>query len=271
MATAHSPNSPENLAPKYNSGQIPMRRVWWMLALRSVLTFSLLLILALVLIMAGRDPGPAFAASSAWWLWFVTLANFASIGLMVHFGRKEGVRLRDIYFVSWSTWKRDIFWVVLVFAGTALVAQSPGTYLAQILWGDANFPNEMLFQPLPVLAVYPLFILMPVTQALAELPIYWGYVAPRLRAAGMNRWVVIAIVGAVLSVQHMFFSFQLDLRFDLWLAIKFLPFALWTGLIIDRRPSVLPYLMIGHFALDALLPYLLLLVSRGQSLIMALH
>jgi hypothetical protein len=62
----------------------------------------------------------------------------------------------------------------------------------------------------------------------------------------------------------------LDWRFDLWLAIKFLPFALWTGFIIYRRPATLPYLMFAHFALDALLPYLLLLVSSGQSLSLAM-
>ena len=270
MKTSQFPNSQEHLVPLVEKGQIPMRRMWGMLALRSTLTFGLLLVLAMVLILIGRDAETAFAHSSAWWLWFVTVANFASIGLMIHFGRMEGVRLREIYFVNRSTWKGDLLWVVLAFAGTAVLAQAPGIYLARILWGDANFPNDLLFQPLPILAVYPLFLLMPVTQALAELPIYWGYVAPRLRASGMNPWWVIAIVGAVLSVQHMFFSFQLDWRFDLWLAIKFLPFALWTGFIIYRRPATLPYLMFAHFALDALLPYLLLLVSSGQSLSLAM-
>jgi hypothetical protein len=107
---------------------------------------------------------------------------------------------------------------------------------------------------------------MPLTQALAELPTYWGYVAPRLRALGTNRWVVIGLVGLVLSLQHMFFSFQLDWRYDLWLALKFLPFALWTGLIVDRRPTALPYLMGAHFLLDATLPLLLFMASTGRPL-----
>ena len=37
---------------------------------------------------------------------------------------------------------------------------------------------------------------------------------------------MIALVGVVLSVQHLIFSMRFDWRFDLWLAIKFLPFAL---------------------------------------------
>jgi len=257
-------NSPEALAPLVADGRIPMRRVWLMLALRSAATFALLLALAGAFAVAGRTG--AISASAAWWLWFVTVVNVASIVLMARFGRLEGLRLRDIYFASKATWKGDLLWVLIGFAGTAVLAQLPGTWLAGVLWGDPNTPNPMLFQALPLWAVYPLFILMPTTHAFAELPMYWGYVAPRLRASGMDRWVVIGIVGLVLSLQHMFFSFQLDWRYDLWLAVKFIPFALWTGFLVDRRPTVLPYLMGGHFMLDALLPLLVLMVSTGKPL-----
>lgn len=254
-------NAPERLAPLVADGTIPMRRVWGMLALRSALSFGLLLTLAGAFSVAGR-PG-AVSASAAWWLWFVTVANVACILLMVRFGRLEGVRLRDICFASRATWKGDLPWVLVAFLGTALLAMTPGTLLAGALWGSATYPNPLLFQVLPLVAVYPLFILMPTTQAFAELPIYWGYVAPRLRAFGLDRWLVIAIVGTVLSAQHMFFAFRLDWRYDLWLAIKFLPFALWTGFIVDRRPTTLPYLMGAHFALDAALPLLVLMASTG--------
>jgi hypothetical protein len=258
------PNSPETLAPLIVDGRIPMRRVWGMLALRSALSFGLLLALTAVLSAVGRPA--AVSASAAWWLWFVTVANVACIVAMVRFGRLEGVRLRDIFFASASTWKGDLAWMALALAGTAVFAMLPGALLAGALWRDPNTPNPMLFQALPLLAVYPLFVLMPVTQAFAELPTYWGYVAPRLRAAGTNRWVVIALVGLVLSLQHLFFAFQLDWRYDLWLALKFLPFALWTGFIVDRRPTALPYLMGVHFLLDATLPLLLFMASTGRPL-----
>jgi hypothetical protein len=35
------------------------------------------------------------------------------------------------------------------------------------------------------------------------------------------------------------------------------------GFIVDRRPTTLPYLMGAHFALDATLPLLVLMVSKG--------
>lgn len=258
------PNSPEGLSPKVSNGQIPAQRVWLMLALRSALSFGLLLLVAVVYGFVGDDA--PVSAASAWWLWFVTTANIACIVLMVRFGRHEGVRLRDIYFASRATWKGDLAWFLLAGVVSAMIAIPPGTLLAQALWGDPNYPNALLFQPIPLWAIYPLFLLMPTTQALAELPIYWGYVAPRLRAAGMNRWLVIGVVGFALSIQHMFFSFQLDWRYNLWLAVKFLPFALWMGVIIDRRPTTLPYLMALHFLLDVALPLLVLMATQGVPL-----
>jgi len=258
------PNTGESLRPLVASGRIPMKRVWFMLALRSALSFALLIATAAVLRGAGREN--AVSSAAAWWLWFVTVANIACILLMVRFGRAEGLRLRDLYFASKSTWRGDVTWALIALVGIGILAILPGMWLAQALWGDPNLPNGMLIQALPALAVYPLIVLTPLSQAFAELPTYWGYVAPRLRAFGMTRWLVIGLVGAVLSVQHLFFAFQLDWRYDLWLALKYLPFALWTGYIIDRRPTTLPYLMGVHFALDASIPVLVLLVTNGMSI-----
>ena len=245
-------------------GRIPMGRVWLMLAIRSAFPFMLLLSVASGMRVWGELD--ALSASAAWWLWYVSITNIICILLLARFSRAEGRRLRDVFFASKSTWRGDLGWTFAALAGIAVAALIPGMLLARALWGSSNYPNGLLIQPLPILAVYPLFVVMPVSQALAELPTYWGYVAPRLRASGASRWVVIGLVGAVLSVQHMFMAFQLDWRYDLWLALRYLPFALWVGYIVDRRPTSLPYLMGVHFLMDASLPVLLLLVSGGMPL-----
>jgi hypothetical protein len=249
---------------KIFNGQISMQRVWWMLALRSATAFGLLLLTAIIYKLAGSKS--AIVDSSAWWLWFMTITNIVSLGFMFYFSRMEGGRVWDLYFFSRQTWKADLKWFLPVLVITLVIAMPPGLYLAQILWGHPNYPNNLLFQPLPAIAIYPLFLLLPITQAFAELPLYWGYVAPRLRAMGMNRWLVIGMVGMALSIQHMFFSFQLDWRYDIWLAFKFLPFALWTGFVVYRRPTTLPYFMFTHFLLDSFLPLLVLMVSNGMPL-----
>lgn len=254
-------NSAESLATLIPDGKLPRYRAWAMLALRPGSTLAMLLTAAAL--YASRGIEAPFDKAAAWWLWYVTAANALSIFLMARFGKREGLRLRDIYFAKRSTWKGDLPWFTLALAVTALVAQVPGMLLANLFWGTQSVANNMLFGAIPVPAIYPLFGLMPTSHAFAELPLYWGYVAPRLRAAGMNRWLAIAVVGSVLSLQHLCFSFQPDWRYALWLAVKFLPFALWTGFVVDRRPTVLPWMMGGHFLLDAMLPYLQLLVSRG--------
>lgn len=264
MAQYLFPNSAEALSAKIESKEIPQIRIWLMLMIRSILPFGLLLLLALIFKFLGSES--SISASAAYWLWFVTITNILCIILMVKFGRQEGVRLREIFYWSKSTWKEDLLWFLLGLVVSVILVQIPTMFLAGLLWGNPNFPNDMLFQAIPTLAIYPLFLLMPTTQALAELPTYWGYVCPRLQARGMNRWAVILLVGFMLSIQHMFFSFQLDWRYDLWLAVKFLPFALWTGFLIEKRPTVLPYLMGMHLLLDASLPILLLLAAQGVSL-----
>lgn len=258
------PNSPESLAPLIADGRLPKQRVWGMLLLRSALSFALLIVVAVGLAI-GRQENPV-GKSAAWWLWFVTAVNIVCIYLLARFSKLEGMRLRDIYNLNGKTWKGDLLWAIGALIVIAAVAQPPGTLLANAFWGGTTYPNSLLFQPIPFLAIYPLFIIFPLSHVLAELPTYWGYVAPRFRAGKMNRWIMILIVGFFLSIQHMFFSFQLDLSYDLWLAIKFLPFALCIGFIIDRRPTTLPYLMVGHGLLDLTLPYFVLLISQGLSI-----
>jgi hypothetical protein len=261
MEDIYSSNSPESLNQKISNGQIPMSRVWWMLVFRSLFSFGLLLLLAMLYKWSGSQS--AIADSSAWWLWFITITNIACILLLIRFSRKEDVRLSELFFFNRSTWKGDLLWFLFAMVVSTLIVMPPGNILAGMFWGSTDIPNSMLIRPLPLAAIYPLFFLMPFTQAFAELPVYWGYTAPRLRAAGINRWLVVIIVGLSLSLQHMFISFQMDWRYDLWLAVKFLPFAIWTGIIIDRRPTTLPYLMFAHFLLDASTPVLTYLVTRG--------
>jgi hypothetical protein len=53
-----------------------------------------------------------------------------------------------------------------------------------------------------------------------------------------------------LAAQHMFLPLILDGRFMLWRLGMFLPFALFAGLVIKLRPTLLPYFMIVHALAD---------------------
>lgn len=52
----------------------------------------------------------------------------------------------------------------------------------------------------------------------------------------------------------MFLPLLPDARFIAWRLLMFVPFALWIGFVADRRPTALPYLMLGHALLDSTPP-----------------
>lgn len=242
----------------------PAARVYGMLVLRSLLGFLLLAALAAGYAFAGAEA--PWRRAAAWWLWILVAVNLVSLGAMARLSRAEGGRLRDCWFPSRGTWKGDLAWLGIGFLGSALLAQLPGELLARLFWGGSSTPNSLLFGPLPEAAIWPLMLLFPPIHGLAELPLYWGFVDRRLRARGMAAPAALVLVAAFLSLQHLAFSFQPDARYALWLALKFFPFALWTGFLLRRRPTVMPYLMGMHALLDAALPWLALHVSRGGTL-----
>lgn len=142
------PNSVESLTPLVAEGRVPRKRVWGMLFLRPALTFGLLLLVTAGYGAAGvANP---VGRSAAWWLWYVAAAGGVCIYLLWFFAKKEGMRLRDVYYLNRSTWKWDLLWAFISLLGMAVLAQPPGTILANSLWGGTTYPNTMLFQPLPM-------------------------------------------------------------------------------------------------------------------------
>ena len=53
-----------------------------------------------------------------------------------------------------------------------------------------------------------------------------------------------------------------DWRFIAWRFLMFLPFALLMALALRLRPTLLPYLMVGHFLIDLSSAYFFLVLSQ---------
>ena len=109
--------------------------------------------------------------------------------------------------------------------------------------------------------VIPLF---PISIALSELPTYYAYGAPRLQASSGRRGWPLVLAASWHAVQHVALPLVFDWRFVLWRLLMFLPFALFIAWLIDRRRTVLPYMMTVHGLLDAQLPVFILLASLGR-------
>lgn len=220
---------------------------WLMLISRSVLFISFQVLIALVVAAAGT--GSAWTESARWWTFLAILANIVTIYLLVRVFNAEGKRYLDILRFSRGTLKTDLLW----FVGSSLIAMpiaaAPMNTLGAAIFGDPMIPTNMMFRSIPTWA-FVLSFLFPLTIAFAELPTYFGYAMPRIAAQMKNGWLAWLIASFFLAAQHMFLPLILDGRFMIWRLGMYLPFALFAGLMLKLRPTLLPYYVIVHALMD---------------------
>jgi hypothetical protein len=188
--------------------------------------------------------------SFAWWPLTASAANIVTIGLLVWRQRAEGERYFDLFRFDPSRWRTDLALSGAVIAAAVPLAVLPNLGLAQWLFGDPEIAKTILIRPLPLWAAALAFT-FPLTIAFAELPAYFGYAMPRLVARTGSTGLAIAISALFLAAQHMALPLVFDGRFILWRLLMFLPLALFLGLVLRWRPSLMPYIAIGHGLLDA--------------------
>lgn len=221
---------------------------WLMLISRSALFLLIQIIIALIFIAGGATIAQAWDESARWWTFMAFLANFASIYLLVRLYNAEGKRFLDLFKFSRETWKKDLLWFIFLSLIAMPLVAAPREPLAKALFGDVNIANNLLFRPLPTWA-FALSFLFPLTIAFAELPTYFAYCMPRL-SGQINGWLAWLLASFFLAAQHMFLPTILNGGYFLWRFGMFLPFALFTGLVLKLRPSLLPYFVIVHALLD---------------------
>ena len=220
---------------------------WLMLLSRSALFLFFQLLITLVFAVAGKPS--AWVESARWWTFMVFLANFVSIYLLVRVFKSGGKSYWETIRFSRATLKTDLIWFFLSGLVGMPIAAAPMNLLGTAIFGDPMIPTYMLFRPLPAWA-FVLSFLFPLTIAFAELPTYFGYVMPRIADQLRNGWLGWLIASLVLAAQHMFLPLILDGGFILWRLLMYLPFALFAGLMIKLRPTLLPYYMIVHALID---------------------
>lgn len=195
------------------------------------------------------QPAP-WETAVAWWPVSAVLANLTCLVLLTALQRRDGLRLFDLYRVErHSLWREVLLSVALMAVGTPL-ALLPNILLGNALFGDVQQAGELLFRPLPLWALLPCMILFPLTNALTELPTYFGYVRPRLLRLSGHDWAAVIVPALFLAAQHLTLPLIFDGRFLLWRLGMFLPFAVFVGYCLHRRPRLLPYWMVLHALMD---------------------
>ena len=229
------------------ASQATLSSPWWMLISRPTLFLLFQLLIALILTLAGNPS--AWEESARWWTFLAIFANIGSMYLLMRLYRAEGKNYFDAIRFSRATWKTDLVWFILASIIAMPIVAAPREPLAIAIFGDAMTATDLMFRPLPTWA-FVLSFLFPLTIGFAELPTYFAYCMPRLEIQLKNGWLAWLIASFFLAAQHMFLPLILNGGYLLWRIGMFLPFALFTGLVIKLRPSLLPYFLIVHALLD---------------------
>ncbi|MDB4273601.1 hypothetical protein N9867_00220 [bacterium] len=191
-----------------------------------------------------------WAASAAWWPVFGAFANVATLALLVALLRGEGASFRSLLAFDGARRAGDLMRLPVVAVLAALLAYFPNVWAATWLYGSADGPLATFLGPLPFWAVVAAAA-FPVTVMFAELPLYFGYAMPRLEAQTGRAWPAVVLPALFLAAQHVTLPLVLEPRFVLWRLLMFLPFALFLGVVLRRRPSMMAYVIVLHGLLDA--------------------
>lgn len=202
--------------------------------------------------------------SAHYWLLSAAVTNLATIAWLARATAVEGRGLRAVWLADQRQWKKDLGVLGLTLLVGGPVAFFPMQWLSLALWGDAQMGSRLMFTAAPLWVFLGAGAVFALSHPFAELPAYCGYAMPRLREALGSRWAAVALVAAALSLQHIALPLLFDVRFIVWRALMYLPFAVLSAVAIDRRPSLLPYFMGVHFLMDAQLPVMVWLVSAGK-------
>ena len=230
---------------------------WLMLLSRSTLFVITQAIISLTLALTGITN--AWMEAARWWIFFPIIGNIGSILLLIFLFHAEGKNYLDILHIDRQNWKADLLW----FFGSGIVglpiAAAPMNFLGAAIFGDRMIPILMMFRPVPSWALV-VGLIFPITIAFAELPTYFGYSMPRLfsrqtpktrpNRTDITPWLAFLIASMFLSLQHIFLPFIPNWNFILWRGLMYLPFALYVGLMVKLRPSLLPYFTIIHALMD---------------------
>jgi len=192
----------------------------------------------------------SWESSQKYWLLAASLTNIVSIIILISLFKREDSRFLNLFRFNRVSLRKDL----LIFIGLTLIlgpaAFLPNNFLSVWLWGNADIPFKMMFQPIEIWLSYILLFAFPVTITFAELATYFGYIMPRLEKQLKITWISILLPVLFLSIQHCTLPFIPDVKFIIYRGLVFLPFALLLGISIRYRPTLFPYFAILHGVMD---------------------
>lgn len=274
LAAPLDPNAIPAIRPRAAAGLVTRRRANAVLVFRIIGFAAVQALLAVGFALRGAGHSWAtvdpWATSAGWWPLVAVVVSVLTAVLLAWAAGREGLRYRDLLSIRRDTRRGDLLGALVVFLLSGPPAYLPMQWLSTALFGDPQAAPALMFRPLPPGWAGFLFVAFPLSVALTELPAYFGYAMPRLLAldgaADSGSFVRDSLARGVLlpvfflAAQHATLPLLFDWRFIVWRLGMFLPFALLVGVALRRRPTLMPYLMAGHFLIDLSSAYFFLVL-----------
>ena len=216
-----------------------------MLISRSILFFVIQLIFYFILVLSGNDN---WVNSTKYWPLFALFGGIISL-LFLHFTMiKNNESIKIFYFFDKQYILKDIITIIVLLIIVFPLIFLSNVVSAKLLFSDPELTQNIMFQKLPLWALILTFI-FPVITGISEIPIYYGFVLPKL-SKYIHFIVAISIVVFFHLLQHCFLPFVFDFKFIIRRFIMFIPLAIMLAIVIYWRKRLIPYLIIVHILLD---------------------
>jgi hypothetical protein len=208
-----------------------------------LLLFSRLLLFAVFQVLIALFLS-SIIESEKYWLLSATLTNIVSIAILIILLKRDGIK----YFSLFRFSKQNRLTDFLIFLGLLLISMPviliPSLSLSNLFWGNTTYYHQVLFQTIPKCLIYFLLVVFPVSVVFAELPMYFGYIMPKLKNHVKYNWSIFLLPVLFLSLQDCTLPMVFELKFIIFRGIMYLPFSFMLGFALFKRPSLLPYMSI---------------------------
>jgi hypothetical protein len=197
------------------------------------------------------------------WPYVITVVNILLLIVLTMLFKKEDDNYWKIFRFNKETVKKDLISYLIVLAILAPIAFLPNILLGEWLFGSSEASLDYMLRPMSKTAAYITLFLFPITQGLVEIPLYFVYVKPRLTKLGYSKVFALVLPAIFLSLQHIAMPLVFDINYLVWRALMYLPFAFFIGIVLEKRQTLLPYLLITHVLMDMSLGIMLILRLNG--------
>ena len=220
---------------------------WLLLPMRLIL---FVLFQGLIALIASGSFSESWETSIVWWPIGIVLANLVTIIVLHKLFAAEGMSYFNLFRIKRSQFRSDWLPLLGILLVMGILAVVPNILSAQLLFENPEAVTDLFIKKLPFGVAFTLLFAFPITIALAEMPLYFGYIMPRLERSTKKAWLAIGLAAFFAAAQHITMPLLFDWHFIIWRLLMFIPFTLFLAIVIRWRPRLLPYIIITHGLLD---------------------